>query len=137
MIKTALQSLVIAGLAAAVVQPATAADTSKTQKVKLSGQAFEYHVAGYHICVTFIAEDSLKWLYLAAPNDDKGKSATEKFDRRDLRSDVVMLAWTEADGSNVTDVLDLGEMALHASFVTPDGKRFFSDAALSKRKSCE
>ncbi len=137
MIKTILQSLIVAGLAAAVVQPAVAADTSKTQKVKLSGRAFDYHVAGYHICVTFTAEDSLKWLYLAAPNDDAGKSATEKFDRRDMRADVVMLAWTEADGSNVTDVFDLGEMALHASFVTPDGKRFFSDADLTERKLCE
>ncbi len=137
MIKAVLQSLIFAGLAAAAVQPAAAADTSKTQKVTLSGRAFEYHVAGYHICVTFTGEDSLKWLYLAAPNDDAGKTATEKFDRRDLRADVVMLAWTEADGSNVTDVFDLGEMALHASFVTPDGKRFFSDANLTERKGCE
>ena len=58
-----------------------------------------------------------------------------KVTRRDLRPDVIMLAWTEASGANVTDVLDLGEMALHASFVMPDGKRFFSDAELKERGS--
>lgn len=137
MIKTVLRSLAVVGLAVFVAQSAAIADTSKTQKSDLSGRAFDYHVAGYHICVTFTAEDSLKWTYLAAPNGDAGKSATEKFDRRDIRGDVIMLAWTEADGSNVTDIIDLGEMALHASFVAPDGKRFLSDATLTERKSCE
>jgi hypothetical protein len=138
MIKTALQSLVVAGFAAMAVQPAVAADTSKTQKTALTGRVFEYHVAGYHICVTFTGEDSLKWVYLAAPNDEAGKSATEKFDRRDIRPDVIMLAWTEESGANVTDVFDLNEMALHASFVTPNGKRFMSDAGLTERTgSCE
>ncbi len=116
--------------------PAFAEDTSKTHKVDLSGRAFEYQVAGYHICLAFTGEDTLRWVYLAAPGEEAGKTADERFDRRDLRADIVMLAWTEASGANITDVFDFGEMALHASFITPDGKRFLSDANITERADC-
>lgn len=116
--------------------PVLAADTSQTRKSALTGRAFAYEVAGYHICRTFTGENALRWLYLAAPNGETGKTGEETFDRRDIRSDVLMLSWTEASGASVTDLLDLGEMALHASFVTPDGKRFFSDATVAERASC-
>lgn len=137
MTRRAKQGLIAAGLVAMIGQVAFAADTSKTNKLALTGKAFEYSVAGYHLCVAFTGEDSLRWVYLAAPNDETGKTASETFDRRDIRSDVLMLSWTEKSGANVTDVFDFGEMALHASFVTADGKRFMSDAEIETRTSCD
>ncbi len=131
------QGLVAAGVILLLVQATFAADTSKTSKMTLTGKAFEYSVAGYHLCLTFTGEDSLRWVYLAAPNDETGKSASETFDRRDIRTDVLMLSWTEKSGANVTDLFDFGEMALHASFVTADGKRFLSDAEIKTRTSCD
>lgn len=129
--------LVAAGVILLLVKATFAADTSKTNKMTLTGKAFEYRVSGYHLCVAFTGEDSLRWVYLAAPGDETGKTASETFDRRDIRSEVLMLSWTEKSGANVTDVFDFGEMALHASFVTADGKRFMSDAEIKTRTNCD
>lgn len=96
----------------------------------LTGKVVEYEIAGYHLRVEFQAEDKLRWEYLAAPNGLTGKSAVESVDRRDIRPGVVLMAWTEADGSNVVDVFDFDEKVLHANFVMPDGQRFQSAAEL-------
>lgn len=119
-------SLAVAGLIfAGVVFAGGAAGT------RMTGKVVEYEIAGYHLRVEFQAEDRLRWEYLSAPNDLTGKSAVETVDRRDIRPGVVLMAWTEADGSNVIDIFDLEKQVLHANFVTPDGERFFSIAELT------
>jgi hypothetical protein len=113
----------------AAAPPKTAA-APKTL-VKLAGRIFRYQVGKYLIRVTFEAENRLRWTYLKAPGGETGKSATEKFDRTDLRSDVVLLAWTEKGGTHVTDIYDLRAMRLHVSMVYK-GKRYFSKAKITE-----
>jgi predicted ester cyclase len=124
----------VAGLA--LPFPLHAQDTAMTQKTTLTDRAFEYRVAGYRICLSFLAEDRLRWTYLEAPGGEVGKTAEERFDRRDLRSELVMASWTEKSGANVTDVFDFSHGMLHASFVMPDGKRFMSDAPIVEKTAC-
>lgn len=107
-----------------------------TIKTTLINRVFVYQVAGYRICLSFLAEDRLRWTYLEAPNGETGKTAEEKFDRRDLRSELVMASWTEKSGANVTDVFDFSKGMLHASFVMPNGKRFMSDAPFVEKVAC-
>ena len=118
--------------------PALAASAEKDAKMqrmnKLTGRTFDYQIADYKIRATFLAEDQLRWTYLAAPEGQKGKTADEKLDRRDIHYGIVLLSWTEKDGTNVVDVLDLQTMTMHANAVLPDGKRFFTKAAVTEVK---
>ena len=116
-------------------QAATEAQAAKMKAMNtLAGRKFDYEVAGYKIRVEFLAEDKLRWTYLAAPDGQKGKTAEETLDRRDIHYGIVLLAWTEKDGTNVIDVLDLQTMTMHANGVIPGGKRFFTKAALTEVK---
>jgi hypothetical protein len=108
---------------AAVAALTTPFATAGAATTPLAGRAFVYEVAGYRILMEFLAEDRLRWEYLAAPDGQAGKSATETFDRRDLRPGLVLVSWSEADGTDVFDVFDIERMELHASFVWPDGTR--------------
>ena len=121
-----------------VTTPAFAGDTAQNAKMKrmnkLTGRTFDYQIADYKIRAEFLAEDQLRWTYLAAPGDLKGKTADEKLDRRDVHYGIILLSWTEKDGTNVVDVLDLQTMTMHANAVLADGKRFFTKAALTEVK---
>ena len=118
------------------VQAATQAQDAKMKTTnKLAGRTFVYEIAGYKIRTEFLAEDRLRWTYLEAPEtSEKGKTAEEKLDRRDIHYGIILLSWTEATGANVIDVFDLQTMTLHANFVMPDGKRFFTKAAITEIK---
>lgn len=107
---------------------ATGADSTMVQ---LKGKAFEYAVGDYHLRITFEDETRLRWEYLKAPDGLTGKTATENIDRRDLRPDLILMAWDEQDGTHVVDILDLKTMRLYANFVTPDNQRFFVDASVN------
>lgn len=123
-------TLLTASVSTSAAAPPKTAAAPKTL-VKLAGRVFRYQVGKYLIQVTFEAENRLRWTYLKAPGGETGKSATEKFDRTDLRSDVVLLAWTEKGGTHVTDIYDLAAMRLHVSMVFK-GKRYFSKAKITE-----
>jgi len=116
--------------------PAEAATDVREAKMKamnaLTGRKFDYAVSVYKIRVEFLAEDRLRWTYLAAPDGEVGKVAEQSVDRRDIHYGIILLAWTEDDGTNVVDILDLQTMSLHANAVFPDGNRIFTEAAVTE-----
>jgi hypothetical protein len=97
---------------------------------KLRCRAFEYRVGDYHLRIKFPEENQLFWEYRAAPNGLTGKNATEQIERTQIRSDLLLLRWKEADGTQVIDVLDLGKMMMYANFVTTNGDRVSAQAEL-------
>ena len=99
---------------------------------EMKGRSFDYQVADYHIQITFEEETQLRWEYLAAPDGLTGKTATETIERSDVRPDVILMRWTEEDGTQVIDVLDLGAMIMYANGVGPDGQRFMAEAELTE-----
>jgi len=105
--------------------------SKSTTAVTLAGRTFRYAVGPYRIEVKFETEKRLRWTYLKAPNNQTGKSSVQTIDRTDLRGDVVLLAWTEKDGTHVTDIYDLTSMTLHVSMVFK-GKRYFSKAPITE-----
>jgi len=123
-----------------VISVSAAHADTKVQEAKmkasntLSGRTFDYQIADYKIRVEFLAEDKLRWTYLEAPDGQKGKTAEETLDRRDIHYGIILLSWTEKDGTNVVDVLDLQTMTMHANAVMPNGKRFFTKAAVTEVK---
>ena len=98
----------------------------------MKGRSFDYQVADYHIQITFEEETQLRWEYLAAPDGLIGKTATEEIERSDVRPDVILMRWTEEDGTQVIDVLDLGAMIMYANGVGPDGQLFMAEAELTE-----
>ena len=92
---------------------------------------FEYRVGEYHLRITFLEENVLYWEYIAAPNGQTGKNATEQIDRTQIRHDMLLMRWKEADGTQIIDVLDLGQMMMHANFVDAAGARSSSQAKLT------
>jgi len=121
-----------------VTTPAFAGDDTQSAKIKcmnmLTGRTFDYQIGDYKIRAKFLAEDRIRWTYLAAPGDLKGKTADEKLDRRDIHSGIILLSWTEKDGTNVVDVLDLQTMTMHANAVLATGERFFTKAKVTEIK---
>lgn len=97
---------------------------------KLKGKAFEYQVGEYHLHITFLEENQLRWKYLAAPGGMTGKTATETIERVQLRQNQFLMMWKEADGTQVVDVVDLGKMMMYANFVLANGERFSAQAEL-------
>jgi hypothetical protein len=96
----------------------------------IAGRRIVYDVAGYRIRMEFLGETQLRWTYLAAPTPaDVGKTATETCDRMDLRSELVLMAWTEADKTHVFDVFDFVDNKVFGNFVWPDGKRAKAEAS--------
>lgn len=127
-----LISVMAVSVACQPIQPVDpAASDESGETMTLTGKAFEYQVADYHLRVTFEAEDRLHWEYLAAPDGLTGKQATETIERTDVRPDVFLLRWLEDDGTQVIDVLDWGLMTMHANFVTADGQRFSAQAPVT------
>ncbi|MEH6526806.1 MAG: MoaF N-terminal domain-containing protein [Sneathiella sp.] len=121
-----------------VTTPAFAGDETQGAQIKrmnkLTGRTFDYQIEDYKIRAEFLAEDRLRWTYLSAPGDLKGKTADEKLDRRDIHSGIILLSWTEKDGTNVVDVLDLQTMTMHANAVFANGVRFFTKAMVTEFK---
>ena len=96
----------------------------------VKGKAFEYQIGDYHLRLTFLNEKSVHWEYLAAPDGLAGKNATETIDSMPIRNDVLLVAWKEADGTQVLDVLDLSRMVIHTNYVTANGERHSAQADL-------
>lgn len=101
---------------------------------KMKGRAFEYQVGEYHLHITFLEENQLRWEYLAAPNGLTGKTATEEIERVQLRQNQFLMMWKEADGTQVIDLLDLNQMTIYPNFVLANGDRFSSTAILTEVK---
>ncbi|MCP4328379.1 MAG: hypothetical protein GY791_08085 [Alphaproteobacteria bacterium] len=124
--------------APALLSPVHAVTEAQQAKMKamnaLDGRTFDYEVAGYRIRVEFLAEDKLRWTYLEAPDGQQGKTAEEALDRRDIHYGIVLLSWTEDDGTSVIDIFDLQTMTLHANAVLLDGQRLFTKAAMTEVK---
>lgn len=108
--------------------------TALTASNPLTGRRFEYEVAGRLIRTEFLSENRLRWTYLKAPNGLTGKSAVEQVDRRDIHFGIVLLSWTETNGTSVVDVFDLRSMRLHANAVRANGERIFTQARLKEVK---
>lgn len=109
-------------------QEPPAAAGSTIQMPDLKGKAFEYQVADYRLRLTFLGPNSVHWEYLAAPGGLTGKNSTETIDSMPIRNDIVLIAWKEADGTQVLDVLDLGRNVIHTNFVTATGERHSAQA---------
>ncbi|MGF1529339.1 MAG: MoaF N-terminal domain-containing protein [Candidatus Competibacterales bacterium] len=99
-------------------------------KTQLMGRIVEYRIGEYHLRIEFLDEEQLRWTYLAAPEGQSGKTATERHERSDIRDDVVMLRWTEADGTQVVDVFDFGDQRVYANFVI-EGQRYSVEGEMS------
>jgi hypothetical protein len=132
-------ALAVTGLiAASAMLPSSTFAATERSKVnamnKLSGRTFDYDVAGYSIRMNFLTEDRLRWTYLKAPDGQQGKTAEEDVDRRDIHHGIVLLSWTEEDGTSVVDIFDLQTMTLHANGVLPDGQRFFTQTKIVEVK---
>ncbi len=92
----------------------------------------KYSVAGYEIKMEFLEDSQLKWTYLKAPTSaEVGMSAIESADITKLRSDLYIMAWSEASGAKVVDVFDFKKNKIYANFVTRTGERFKSEAHLN------
>lgn len=100
----------------------------------VKGKVFEYQVEDYRLRLTFLEENTVRWEYLAAPGGLTGKNDTETIDSMPIRNDILLIAWKEADGTQVLDVLDLGRMVIHTNYVTASGERFSSRADLQSAK---
>ena len=104
---------------------------------RLKCRVFDYQVGDYALRLRFLEENRIMWLYRAAPNGQTGKNATEQIERTQIRADVLLMRWKEADGTQVIDVLDLGRMKIYANFVLPNGDLGASEANLSAvRQDC-
>lgn len=90
------------------------------EKPILKGKTFEYQVDDIRIRTVFTEEHELHWEYVDAPDGQTGKNASQTFERIPIRDDIVMLAWVEADGTQVLDVWDLGRKVVHSNGVSPD-----------------
>lgn len=132
----AIQNLMLITVMALLPLSASAQGNSP-KGLTLSNKAFTYKVADYHICIRFNSENSLTWTYLSAPNNNAGKTATEQFDRKNIRHNQVLAAWTEKDGTHVTDLFDFNDMKLYASFVMPNDQRFLSVAEITLVNHCK
>ncbi|UJR32500.1 hypothetical protein I4U23_019962 [Adineta vaga] len=108
---------------------------SKWKDSTLKCKTFEYRVDDYHLRIKFLEENKLFWEYLSAPYGLTGKNATEQIERTQIRTDMIILRWKEADGINVIDVFDLDNMVMYANFVTIDGERISAQGNLMEVKS--
>jgi len=100
----------------------------------LKGRVVSYEVLGYHIQLTFEEETQLHWEYLSAPEGEELISAVETIDRTNLRSDIVLMSWTEESGYHVIDVMDLSTMTLHVTGIAPDDSLFVTTANLTEQE---
>ena len=104
--------------------PSVSEDVAAPELAELS---MEYSVGDYHIRVDFQDEAQLRWEYVEAPGEDKGKNDVEDISRTDVRSDLVLMSWQEATGVYVIDLLDLANAKMYSNFVTPDHEFFNSE----------
>ena len=115
---------VIAGVGAAACTTLLATNLSAQIPTMITGRKIIYDVAGYRIRMKFISETQVRWTYLAAPTPAQvGKTSTETCDRIDLRSELILMAWTETDKTHVFDIFDFANNIVFANFVWPDGTR--------------
>ncbi len=118
--------------------PATAATAAQQAKMKvmnrLTGRTFEYEVAGHKVRTEFLAEDKMRWTHLEAPVGQDGRTGEESVDRRDVHYGIVLLSWTEKNGTSVFDVLDLQTMTIHANAILANGKRIFTKVSIREVK---
>jgi len=106
--------------------------TQTSPKVQLKGLEFEYVIGEYEIRLNFEQENQIRWTYLKAPRKQTGNSGLQQINRTDIRPGIILMAWDEADGTRVIDILDLEKKVLHANFVLPDAKRFFMKANITR-----
>ncbi|GAA3936394.1 MoaF-related domain-containing protein [Litoribacillus peritrichatus] len=93
----------------------------------------KYSVSGYEIQMEFLPENKLRWTYLNAPNKNEiGKTALETTDRTDLRTGLILFAWTETKGTHVIDIFDFNDNKVYANFILPNGERYQSQSNFSK-----
>lgn len=116
---------------AAFILGRTAALMGGPFRIALAGVGFCYSVAGYRIRLVFESETAIRWTYLAAPDSQHvGRTALETCTRVDPAAGLVQLAWTESNGAQVFDLVDLTLGTLHAGFVWPDGRRAHERVAI-------
>lgn len=100
---------------------------SKTPKLptetKLAGKAYLCDWEPYKVRFEFLSETQLKWTYLKAPPKEIGMNETVTLDRHDIRPNLVLMAWSQKDGTEVVDVLDLEKLEIHINFFDPGKKR--------------
>lgn len=118
-----------AGVAALATLPASQL-VAQNATTTIAGRRIVYEVAGYRIRMELLGETQLRWTYLAAPKQaEMGKTATETCDRMDLRPELILMAWTEADKTHVFDIFDFANNRVFGNFVWQDGKRAKSEVS--------
>ena len=101
----------------------------------LAGHAYEYEVGDYHLHIAFEGDNRLHWTYLKAPDGQTGKNDLEHLEVLEpIRENVLLMEWKEKSGVQVIDVLDLQNLIIYCSFVTPDGERSFFKAKVKRTK---
>jgi hypothetical protein len=78
---------------------------------------------GMVIDVAYLSETSLRWTGVAG--EAAGQSGAETIDLIEFSSDIYIMAWIEANGVTVTNVVDVarGTIAGVATFDTPEGRQ--------------
>ena len=107
--------------------PAQGVAPSKSPKpqaeTKLTGKTFLCDWGPYRVRFEFLSETQLKWEYLKAPPKEVGVNEIVTLDRHDIRPNLVLMAWSQKDGTEVVDVLDLEKLEIHINFFDPGKKR--------------
>lgn len=78
---------------------------------KLAGNAFEYNYGDTVYRIHFKSEDTLHWH--CVEGDEKGSEADETYHVHQLADNTFFISWIEADGTGVSQVLNLDEMSIH------------------------
>ena len=108
---------------AASKTPKPQTETKPQAETKLTGKTFLCDWGPYRVRFEFLSETQLKWEYLKAPPKEVGVNEIVTLDRHDIRPNLVLMAWSQKDGTEVVDVLDLEKLEIHINFFDPGKKR--------------
>src|SRR5207249_17923 len=88
-----------------------------------AGHRFQYsYENGITLVIAFADEHTLHWEAITGP--EQGHSATEAYDSVVVAPNIHFIAWLEADGTAVSQVVDYNQMVVHTSLIY-DGNRVF------------
>ncbi|WP_428070283.1 MoaF-related domain-containing protein [Chryseobacterium gambrini] len=93
-------------------------------KFNFVGKTFDYQIDGYHLNLEILSEKQAKWTYIAAPNNEAGKTSVENCTIKKIAKGIYQIYWTEKDGSNVVDIFNLKTQQVLVNFTLPDSKMY-------------
>lgn len=96
----------------------------KNNRLDFVGKTYDYTIEETHLNLTIISNTEAKWLYVSSPNNETGKTETEKATITKIAKGVYQITWTEKDGSNVIDIFNLNTNEVFVNFTLPDAKMY-------------